>query len=240
MSSVQSIRTLFVHPCFVNSISFFFLSLVAFRENLPYLFYAYDGQFEVSLITTQSLFAPINAGLAGDFIHGLGNVEFAFKPSLFLEYLLPLSRPGDFSNFPLCYDISATELFLITFLLGRVVGVPRLTALAAAWLLPLLTFQYVGFHLIANTFRFFPHYGTAAALSCAISVAILFIGTAQLRGALLAGAIALLITTYLVVAAPTLLLLAYRNSQFSPACRSMRRGATIDCCHEPPYWASSP
>src|SRR5207249_4500582 len=54
---------LVLHPFPINLASFFILSLVAFRDNAPYLFYAYDGQFHVSLITLDRLFVPLQIGL---------------------------------------------------------------------------------------------------------------------------------------------------------------------------------
>src|SRR5262249_9346279 len=80
--SVRSLIALVLHPFAINLISFFILSLEAFRDNAPYLFYAYDGQFEVTLITLDSLFVPPQTGLTNNYLQGLGNVWFALNPKL--------------------------------------------------------------------------------------------------------------------------------------------------------------
>jgi hypothetical protein len=87
----RSLTHLVLHPFTFNVASVFLLSLFAFRSNTPHLFYAYDGQFEASLITLDSLFVPLQIGLTNDFIHGLGNVWFAINPKLFPECALSYS-----------------------------------------------------------------------------------------------------------------------------------------------------
>jgi len=205
--SVRTLSEPAVHPLAINLVSFFMLSLVAFRDNTAYLFYAYDGQFEVSLITLSSLFVPPQIGLTNDFLHGLGNVWFAINPQLFPEYFLSLSSVGEFTNFALAYAISATELFAGTFLLGRIIGVSRPAALIAGWVITLLTFQFVGWHLIPNTFRFFPHYATVAVITTITAALLLLVGASPLRKAIILGSLSFIGITYIVIAAPTLLIL---------------------------------
>src|SRR5262245_33429566 len=205
--SVAAIHRFAAHPFSINIVSFFILSFVAFRNNTSWLFYAYDGQFEVSLITVGSLFAPLRAGLTNDFFHGIGNVWFAVQPQLFPEYFFSLSRAGKFTNFALAYTISATQLFAGTYLIARLLGITGAAALIAAWIVPLLTFQFVGWHLIANTFRFFPHYATVAVLVCIVSVLVLLTGVSTSRKAALFGVVSFGIISYLVIATPTLLIL---------------------------------
>ena len=83
--SVRSLPRLV--PFAINLVSFFVLSLVAFRDNAPYLFYAYDGQFEATLIALDRLFVPLQIGLTSNFLQGLGNVWFTMNAKLFPEYL---------------------------------------------------------------------------------------------------------------------------------------------------------
>src|SRR5262249_7994056 len=157
-----SIFRLVAQPCkslelIVNVTSFFFLSLMAFRQNADYLFFGLDGRFEVSLISNSSVFVPPSLGYTNNFLQGLRHVWFSVNPALLLSYFLSLSEQGLFTNFPLAYAACATELFIATYVVGRTVNTGHMTALVAAWVLPLLAFQYVGWNLIPNTFRAFPH-----------------------------------------------------------------------------------
>lgn len=194
------------NPVPLSLISFFILSLICFRRNEVYLFYGLDGRYEVSLIASAWMFFPPLLGLTGDFIHGLGNVAFPVNPWFLPEYLFS-AQNADFNNFALSYTISATELFLGTFICGRIIGAPRLASLVAAWIVPLLTLQYAGWGLIPSTFRAFPHYATIAALTALTATALLVIGKQSRRNAALAAGFAFLALSYIIVVAPTLLIL---------------------------------
>lgn len=195
------------HPLAINTISFFILSLLAFRQNSHYLFHGLDGRFEVSLLTQSALFVPPILGLTNDFIHGLGNVWFPLNAALIPAYVLAQGEPGQFTNFALAYAICATELFLATYVAGRAAGCSRTIALAAGWILALLVFQYVGWNKIPSTFRAFPHYATMAAVSTLVAAAILHIGSASGRKAAILATLCFLGVTYIVLAAPAVLIL---------------------------------
>jgi hypothetical protein len=196
------------HPLAVNIGSFFVLSLVSFRHNAAYLFHGLDGRFEVSLITLNSLFVPPLLGYTNDFLHGLGNIWFTVNPRFIPSYFLSLSGPGEFTNFALAYAICATELFFATFMAARLTGTSRLVALVAAWLVPLLSFQYAGWNLIPTTFRAFPHYATVAGVTTVAAAMLLLIGRSGPLKAALLGGLCFLAITYVIVVAPTLLILA--------------------------------
>ena len=195
------------HPLLINLLSFFVLSLLAFRDNSRYLFYGLDGRFEVSVITQITLFAPPLAAYANDFIHGLGNVWFTVNPWFIPAYFLSLSEPGVFTNFPLAYAICATELFAGTYLLARLVGMSRAVGLIAAWTLALLAFQYVGWNKIPTTFRAFPHYATIAAISTLMAGSLLWLNQAAIWRSIGVACLAFLGVSYIIIVAPTLLLL---------------------------------
>src|SRR5262249_48620318 len=125
-----------------------------------------------------------------------------------LSYFLSLSEQGLFTNFPLAYATCATELFIATYVVGRTVNTGHMTALVAAWVLPLLAFQYVGWNLIPNTFRAFPHYATIAGVTAVTSASLLLIGRYRTIASVLLGILVFLGITYIVVVAPTLLTLA--------------------------------
>ena len=200
---------LMARPLPLNLLSFFLLAVTSFRHNAPYLFYAFDGRFEATLIGQDTLFMPPMVGFASDFLRGLGNVPFAVNPWFIPEYFLSLTTPGDFTDFPLAYAISATELFVGTYCLGRMLGTPRLAALVAAWILPLLSFQYAGWNLVLGTFRAFPHYALVAALTNAMAALLLWIGRGKsITSSAIPAVLFFMIVTYVVVVAPTLLILA--------------------------------
>jgi hypothetical protein len=194
-------------PLLPNLLSIFVLSLTAFRANSHFLFYGLDGRFEVSMITQISLFMPALPAYTNDFIHGLGNVWFTVNPWFIPAYFLSLSEPGVFTNFALAYAICATELFAGTYLLAWLVGTPRIVGLIAAWALALLAFQYAGWNKIPTTFRAFPHYATIAAISTVLAGSLLWLNQAAARRSIAIACLAFAGVSYIVVVAPTLLLL---------------------------------
>jgi hypothetical protein len=207
-AAMRTVLRLLRHPLTPSLPSIFVLSLLSFRHNAPYLFYGLDGRYEVSLIASSSILVPPLLGYTGDFLHGLGNVWFSVNPRFIPAYFLSLSGPGDFSDFPLTYAICATELFLATFAAGRLLCAPRFAALVAAWMVPLLTFQYVDWNLIPSTFRAFPHYATIADVASLVTAMLLLIGQLSLARAAIAAGLSFAGISYIVVVAPTLLILA--------------------------------
>lgn len=195
------------HPLFINGTSCFLLSLIAFRMNSPYLFYGTDGRFEVTLITQSSLFTPVLLGYTNSFIHSLGNIWFVFNPHVIPEYFLALSEKGIFTNFALSYAIAAVELFIGTYACARMAQVPQIAALLAAWIAPLLTFRYVQFGEIPSTFGAFPHYATIAALSAVMAGSLLQLDRQRLSFSLGIAGLFFLGISYIVIAAPTLIIL---------------------------------
>jgi hypothetical protein len=192
----------------LNVISIFVLSLSAFRANAPYLFYGLDGRFEISIISQATLFTRPMLAFANDFIHGLGNVWFPVNPWLIPAYVLSLTAPGDFNNFPLAYAICATVLFVATYLTARIAACPRIAALAGAWLVVLVSFQFVGWNLIPTTSRAFPHYATVIGMTTMTSVALLHVGRFRLRISLLIAGLCFLAISHQVIATPTSVILA--------------------------------
>src|SRR5215216_5523202 len=199
---------LLTHPLLINLISFFLLSLLAFRENSHFLFYGHDGRFEVSLITQISLFVPPLLGYTNDFIHGLGNIWFTVNPWFIPAYFVSLSEPGIFTMFPLAYAICAAELFIATYFVARVSGLSRTTALIAAWVLALLSFQYVGWNKIPTTFRGFAHYATISALSTLMAGSLLWLSQVETWRSIAIACFVFLGISYVVIVAPTVLILA--------------------------------
>jgi hypothetical protein len=197
-----------IHPFAINFFSFFILSFVSFRHNASYLFFGLDGRLIVSLISRDSLFVPPMAGFTNDFMQGLGNVWFPINWQLFPEYFFSVSVAGEFTNFALAYAIGASELFAGTFLLGRIIGVSRLTSIIAAWILPLMAFQFVGWPLIPNLFRFSPDCATTAVIITVTAALMLLVGVSSLRKAIILGALSFLGIAYIVIATPTSFILA--------------------------------
>jgi hypothetical protein len=201
------LRRAFLHPFLFNTVSFFALSLLAFRHNAKLLFFGFDGRFEISWIAQQTAFVRPMLGFSGDFLHGLGNVWFAVNPWLIPGYFFALDAPGDFTNFPLAYAWCATEFFAAIYVLGRLMGIPVLAAVAAGWLAPLLAFQYAGGNLVPSTFRGFPHYATIDAVMVLSAAALVLIGRYRLQVSLIVAGACFLGISYVVAAAPTLLIL---------------------------------
>ena len=197
----------FSNPLLLNSISFFLLSLIAFRANSAYLFYGSDGRYEITLLTESTRFVPLILSYTNNFIQSLGNIWFAFNPRFIPSYILSISQDGVFTNFALSFAISAVELFLATYLSARLAGGSRIAALAAAWLLPLVTYRYVQWGLIPTTFSSFPHYATIAGLSAVMAGLLLRLDSRRVIFSLVVLGLFFLGISYIVLVAPTLIIL---------------------------------
>lgn len=204
----RDILNLLCHPLAINLFSFFLLSLVAFRANSGYLFHGLDGRCTVSLISTESIFLPPMLGFSNDFIEGLGNIWFPINFWVIPAYFFSVSSPGVFANFPLAYAISATGLFLATYLAGCLAGVGRTVALAAAWLVCLLCFQYAGWPLVPSVLRVAPQHATVSAVATVTLVALLYIPSSRPTVACIIAALCFLSISYMILAAPGNLILA--------------------------------
>ena len=145
------------------------LSLSVFRRNNDFLFFGEDGKFEVTLIEQFPRFVPALIGFTSDMLGGLGNVYFPVNPYWIPGYFLPLSWQGEYSNFALTYSLCASEVFVATYLTTRLLRLPIIVGLIAAWVVPLVIMPYFGFGLIPHTAAAFPHYATALAVSTVLA-----------------------------------------------------------------------
>jgi hypothetical protein len=204
----KSFIAIVCHPLVVNLAVFFVLSFVIFRRNSEFLFYGSDGRFEVTLIEQFRHFAPPVIGLTSDALRGLGNVTFPVNPYWVPGYILPILLSGHFSNFVLCYTICVSEIFIATYFTCRLIQLPPLAGIAGAWLAPLVIMPYFGFGLIPTTAAAFPHYATVLAVSSLTAACCLVVGVPARAAAIAAGIGLFLGVGYVVVIAPTLLVLS--------------------------------
>jgi hypothetical protein len=195
------------HPLTTNLVVFFVLSLIVFRRNNDFLFYGADGKFEVTLIEQFPHFAPPLIGFTGDFLRGLGNVTFQVNPYWIPAYFLAMSWMGEYSNFALTYAVCAAELFIATYLTARLLDLPPIVGVVAAWLVPLIIMPYFGFGLIPHTAAAFPHYGTVLSVATVLTAVSLVITGRSASTHICSGIILAVGIGYIVAIAPTVLIL---------------------------------
>ena len=194
------------HPFTVNFVIFFLLSLITFRRNHDFLYFGDDGKFEVTLIEQFPVFVPPLIGFTSDMLRGLGNVFFPVNPYWIPAYFLPVSWQGEYSNFALTYALCAGELFVATYVATRLVQLPSLVGILAAWLVPLVIMPYFGFGLISHTAAAFPHYATIVAISTVLAAISSILGERPLAASAALGIILFLGASFVAVVAPTFLI----------------------------------
>jgi hypothetical protein len=219
------------HPLTVNLITFFLLSLIIFRRNNDFLFYGDDGKFEVTLIEQFPAFAPPLIGFTADMLRGLGNVFFPVNPYWIPAYFMPLLWQGEYSNFALTYSLCAGEVFVATYLTTRLLQLPLIVGIIAAWLVPLVIMPYFGFGLIPHTAAAFPHYATALAVSTVLASICSIVGDRTLAVNVALSVVLTLGISFITFVAPALLLLgapiALASAILSCINSATRRGLVV-------------
>lgn len=195
------------HPLTANLVTFFVLSLIIFRRNNDFLFYGDDGKFEVTLIEQFPKFVPPLIGYTSDMLRGLGNVFFPVNPYWIPAYFIPVAWQGEYANFALTYSICATEVFVATYLTARLLALPVIVGIIAAWLVPLVIMPYFGFGLIPHTAAAFPHYATALAVSTVLASICSIVGDRSAAVNVMSSVILTLGISFIAVVAPPLLIL---------------------------------
>lgn len=129
---------------FLNLLLLVIFSLFAFSHNPGRLFIGNDGPMVLSLAREQLLFHGISPNLHSNFLQGVGNLSFPANLSFMPGFWLPfMTADGQF--FPAAiYTWFACMMFVTVLLVGWNYRLPRGTTYAAAWLLTILMFPYMG------------------------------------------------------------------------------------------------
>jgi hypothetical protein len=203
----KAIRSVSLHPLTVNFVVFFVLSFIVFRRNNEFLFYGIDGRFETTLIQQFFQFSPSLFGFAGDALRGLGNMAFPVNPYWIPGYILAITWPNEYWNFALTYAINSSELFIAAYVIARLIQLPSLVGILAAWITPLVIMPYFGFGLVPHTAAAFPHYGTLLAATSILAAILAAVNPRTHLHSMLWALIFVGCVGYLVAIAPAVLML---------------------------------
>ena len=222
----------------VHLIAFALVSWVVLGNNRPLLLAAYDGHMIRVMARLQLEWGTALPGSAGGPFEGLANVFFPTKTHYWPSYLVACATTGKDYDPRAVYWVIALELFVMTWLVGRVFQLPAGVIRAAVWLAPVLILSMCYFHgtplLLINNLA--PQ--TAECSAGAMGIVVLFAGAgrggavrAAIRGTALYVLIVVLTVANPVVvvlwAPPTALLLAFQVWASETRREAIRKIATL-------------
>ncbi len=190
-----------------NAISLIALSLLMFRLQAPFTFFAYDGTFILSLVKNQAEWMPGAGALSMDVLKGMGGLAFPFDTRVIPGFLIGLLG-GTGAWLPV---LSATwfacEFAVATLVIGRAIGIRLPAALMAAWLGLLGALPYVILTPFIETLWGDPHLLSPMSFSMIALALFLAVGRRPRAQSLACGAGIFAILAYLAIAFPLALLL---------------------------------
>ena len=185
----------------------------SFLRNRGHIFAGLDGSYILTLVKDQATWAPRALGFSVNPLQGLGDIWLALNTQLLPGYVIPVQLFGatavaDAEFHALSYTVFATELFLTTFIFGRLVGFGGTVSILGAWLAPLLLFPLFGAP------RFNPLLGIVPNMATAISEMMLLIALFARLGAsgswprdAMVVVLAVLVSGHFIVSQPLLIML---------------------------------
>jgi hypothetical protein len=190
-----------------NAISLIALSLLMFRLQAPFTFFAYDGTFVLSLVKNQAEWMPGPGALSMDFLKGMGGVSFAFDTRAIPGFLIGLFG-GTGTWLPvLSATWFASEFAVATLVIGRAIGIRLPAALMAAWLGLLGALPYVIPTPFLERLWGNPHLLSPISFSMIALALFLAVGRGPRAKSLACGAGIFVILSYLAIGFPESLLL---------------------------------
>lgn len=117
-----------------NATSLIALSLLMFRLQAPFTYFAYDGTFVLSLVKNQAEWMPGLGALSMDFLKGMGGLAFPFDTRVIPGFLIGLFGGAGTWLPVLSATWFACEFAVATLIIGRAIGIALPAALMAAWL----------------------------------------------------------------------------------------------------------
>lgn len=117
-----------------NAISLIALSLVMFRLQATFAFFAYDGTFALSVAKNQAEWMPGFAAFSMDFLKGIGGLDFPIDTRVIPGFLIGLLGGTAHWLPALSATWFACEFAVATLILGRAIGISLLGCVMAAWL----------------------------------------------------------------------------------------------------------
>jgi len=186
----------------INLLSFVVLSALAFSNNQEYLFYGLDGNYMRSLAKDQVTWKGLEFGFGNNFFQSMGNVWFPLNEALLPGFRLAALWHRGVIDPVVAYVIFSIELFVVSYLIARRVGMDWAVSLFTAWVLPLVCLPYVGLPVLFHIMVLAPQTGTLMAVTASIVLMFSAIGKRGVGQSLwlIAGIVSFLF--YLAVALP--------------------------------------
>lgn len=193
----------------LNVISFISLSILAFRYNVSYLFYAEDGHYMMTLAREASLWRGFEFGLTNNFLQSIGDPWFPMNAMIIPGYVaLNLMNGHVIYSQVAAYTIFAFEFFLIGLLVSRFINLGWNFALVTAWVLPLVAFPYYYNPFLYNIMNAVPQSGTMIVVTNLIILLYATLGRHSIRTSLLISACILFLIFYIAIASPAVIMLS--------------------------------
>jgi hypothetical protein len=183
-------------------------SLIVFANNAPLTFVGYDGRYNFLKIGLQMKWMPGGMSFANNPLQEMGNIFMSHNIWLLPGYVLG-GLIGDIATAaPVIYTANAVIGFLCVCALGRLLHLPPLSGLAAAWVLALLAMPFFWPIPLYAITGMVPHYLQIIAVAALMVGCFFAIGRTS-RAASVALTIALFVLAYVsAAAAPALFTLA--------------------------------
>jgi hypothetical protein len=145
----------------INTVLFIILSTLAFRHNLPYLFYAEDGHYMMNLAHEDNLWRNFEFGLTNNFLQSLWGIWFPMNTKFFPGYLIAnLFEQNITLSKIIAYVIFSFEFFLIGLMISRIIGLNWNLSIISAWILPFIAYPYYYSPILYNITSLAPQIGT--------------------------------------------------------------------------------
>ncbi len=145
----------------LNVLVLFLVSLAAFSRVTDRLFTGFDGRGIQIFVRQLFEWSATSLSLPSNPFEGMGGLFFV--NARLVPSLIALGAVPGTLGIALAYAITALELFLATYLLGRALGFPYRVCLVASWILPLIAVPFFEFALINPILGIAANFGDAIA-----------------------------------------------------------------------------
>ena len=130
-------------PFIANLAAFSVCAMFAFARNINALFYHYDGSYMLVDARDQLKFGQPTFEYSSNFLQSIGNIQFLQNARLLVFYW-PIGWFSDTLTAKVaCYLIVAAIVFSTAYGLARLLSQPQAVALAAGWILGVVTTPFV-------------------------------------------------------------------------------------------------
>jgi len=195
-------------PFLLHLVFFAVVSYVVFCQNKIFLFIGYDGTYNLMKIKLQFDWMPLGLSFGSNPLQEFSNVFMSHNCWLFPCYLFAgMLKDGNVDPV-IVYTISSVLLFAMSYVAWRLYGIDSRLALAACWILCMITLPLIrpttGYQITGIV----PHYSFLIASATLGWAFFSRIGKGSLRASICYGVLALVIFLHSTTAAPIVFSLA--------------------------------